>query len=211
MEFKDNFKRLRESNGYTQDDIAKEIGISRQSVSKWENGNSEPDIDTIKHLAVFFNCTVDELVGSIDVKIKKNKQDTYKSILLAVILITSVFFIITIVGFILFFSQPAINGHLTATQRGFLEVGPYFNKNDFDALALKLGLSAGIADEGQALLYGSQKLGSNYTLHGNTYYFNAYPIPVYDGLIIGIIFGALTIASVIFIFIFAFKTRKRKS
>ncbi|MCI8448659.1 MAG: helix-turn-helix transcriptional regulator, partial [Eubacterium sp.] len=38
---------LRKSNNYTQDDLAKELGISRQAVSKWETGTTIPDLEVL--------------------------------------------------------------------------------------------------------------------------------------------------------------------
>ena len=56
-------KKLRTQQGLSQKNIAKELYVVRQTVSKWENGQAEPDIDTIYKLAELFNTTVDELVG----------------------------------------------------------------------------------------------------------------------------------------------------
>lgn len=80
MDFKNNFKRLREENNLTQEDIANEIGISRQSVSKWENGVNEPDLETIEKLCVIFHCSVDDLViGKTIVEEANNKTKLKKT------------------------------------------------------------------------------------------------------------------------------------
>lgn len=47
----------------TQDDLASYIGVSKASVSKWETGQSYPDITFLPQLAAFFNISIDELMG----------------------------------------------------------------------------------------------------------------------------------------------------
>ena len=53
----------RREKGLTQDDLASYIGVSKASVSKWETGQSYPDITFLPQLAAFFNISIDELMG----------------------------------------------------------------------------------------------------------------------------------------------------
>ena len=55
--------RLRKEKGMTQEDLAKELNITYQAVSKWENGISSPDISNIKALAQLFGVSIDTLFG----------------------------------------------------------------------------------------------------------------------------------------------------
>ena len=55
--------RLRKQKGLTQEQLANELGISYQAVSKWETGNSCPDIATLPLLAELFGVSIDELFG----------------------------------------------------------------------------------------------------------------------------------------------------
>ena len=57
-------KELRSLKGLTQKELADKLHVSFQTVSKWENGENEPDIATLKELATLFNCSVDYLIGS---------------------------------------------------------------------------------------------------------------------------------------------------
>ena len=59
----ENIARLRKEKGMTQEDLARELNISYQAVSKWENGISSPDISNIKLLAQFFGVSIDMLFG----------------------------------------------------------------------------------------------------------------------------------------------------
>lgn len=61
--FSQNLAELRKKRGVTQDELAEFIGVTKASVSKWENGQSMPDIQLLPLLASYFNVTIDELVG----------------------------------------------------------------------------------------------------------------------------------------------------
>lgn len=91
---------------------------------------------------------------------------------------------------------PALND----AQKGFEGVGQSFAKADFDTIALQIGQKANIPDEGSALLYGSQKITSNYTVHGGRYYFNGSAIIDWGALLTAII-SFLIIALVLFIIV----------
>ena len=78
---------------------------------------------------------------------------------------------------------PALND----AQKGFDGVGQSFAKGDFDAVAEAIGRAAGIEDKGEALLYGSQKLNANYTVHGTRFYFNGSAIIDWGALLTAII------------------------
>ena len=58
-----NIKRLRLERGLTQEEMAAHLGISFQSVSKWERSEGYPDITMLPALARYFQTTIDELLG----------------------------------------------------------------------------------------------------------------------------------------------------
>ena len=58
-----NLKSLRKKYNYTQDDIAEKLNVSRQSIAKWESGESTPDIYNCSKLAELFNVKLDDLVN----------------------------------------------------------------------------------------------------------------------------------------------------
>ena len=58
-----NLKNLRIKKGLSQQQLADILGISQQSVNKYENHNIEPDISTLSSMAVLFNTSVDYLIG----------------------------------------------------------------------------------------------------------------------------------------------------
>lgn len=59
----EKIKTLRYEKGLTQEEIAAHLGVSAQSVSKWERNEGYPDIETLPALAHYFNISIDELVG----------------------------------------------------------------------------------------------------------------------------------------------------
>lgn len=54
---------LRKAHGYSQDELADMLGVSRQAISKWERGESSPDTDNLIALARLYGVSLDELVG----------------------------------------------------------------------------------------------------------------------------------------------------
>ena len=61
-----NLKNLRNHHGYTQEDVAEHLQVSRQAVAKWEKGESIPDIENCMALAKLYNVTLDNLVNFED-------------------------------------------------------------------------------------------------------------------------------------------------
>ena len=63
LNLNENIRMHRRSLDWTQEQLAERLGVSFQSVSRWENGTSMPDIEPIVTMAQIFGCTVDELLG----------------------------------------------------------------------------------------------------------------------------------------------------
>lgn len=67
-------KTLRKAKGVTQEEVARELGVSYQAVSKYENEVAQPDISLIPLLAQYFGVTIDELFGyKLDALTNKEK------------------------------------------------------------------------------------------------------------------------------------------
>lgn len=58
----ENIAALRKNRGFTQEELAKRLGVSPQAVSKWENGTACPDIALLPEIADIFSVTVDDLM-----------------------------------------------------------------------------------------------------------------------------------------------------
>ena len=63
-DFAARFKSLRIRDGLTQDELAKKLKISKSAISMYENGNREPDFETLELIADFFNVDMNYLLGS---------------------------------------------------------------------------------------------------------------------------------------------------
>lgn len=64
MEIKDNLVALRKQHALSQDELAAILFVTRQAVSRWENGETTPNIDTLKLIANTFNISLDELMNN---------------------------------------------------------------------------------------------------------------------------------------------------
>ena len=60
----ENIKNLRKRKDITQEELAEHLGISFQSISKWERGDGLPDITMLPDLADFFDISIDDLIGA---------------------------------------------------------------------------------------------------------------------------------------------------
>ena len=72
----ENIKRKRIERKLTQEEVATHLGVSFQSVSKWERGEGYPDIELLPSLANYFDVSVDELLGMSN----SEKTERYENI-----------------------------------------------------------------------------------------------------------------------------------
>lgn len=99
MSFGNNLVNLRKQKGWSQDELADNLNLSRQAISKWENDLSMPDVDNVKKISRVFSVGIDELLNNEVPKDKAvaldiNKQDKkdkiinlIKTIILALVII----------------------------------------------------------------------------------------------------------------------------
>lgn len=64
MESKDILKKLREDKGLSQEELAEHLLVTRQAVSRWENGETTPNTETLKLLSKEFDVSINTLLGS---------------------------------------------------------------------------------------------------------------------------------------------------
>lgn len=115
MKFGDNLKKLRKLRKLSQEELAFKVGVSRQSVSKWETGEAYPEMNNILELCKIFHCNINDLIhedmsdiDSLDeeikmnvVKFKKDKQKKMKGISKAIYILSRIGKIISIIGIII--------------------------------------------------------------------------------------------------------------
>lgn len=66
---------LRKKAGLSQIELGKKLNMAQNSISNWENGNREPDLDNLKILSSFFDVTIDYLLGNSDIPTSEIKLD----------------------------------------------------------------------------------------------------------------------------------------
>lgn len=108
MDFHKILKKKRIEAHLSQEELAEQLNISRQSISKWENEKGYPNIETLLKISEIFNITVDELLKGDDYlknKIiqdsKKLKYPKWKSFFDILIFIGLIFIIAKIIVFII--------------------------------------------------------------------------------------------------------------
>ena len=80
MKFNEKLLKIRKERGLSQEELGMELQVSRQTISKWEAGQSYPDFTRLVMLSDFFDMTLDELVKDIDVQEIRNKNFTGEKI-----------------------------------------------------------------------------------------------------------------------------------
>lgn len=74
----ENLKKLREEKGLTQSELADELSVTPQSVSRWEKGLAYPDIEKLPQLSKLFDVTIDELMGNVKSKLHTITKELVK-------------------------------------------------------------------------------------------------------------------------------------
>lgn len=64
MELKDIIFQKRKEKNMTQEELAEKLNVARQTVSKWETGETMPDVDSLKKLAILLEFSIDEALGT---------------------------------------------------------------------------------------------------------------------------------------------------
>ena len=62
MTLGEKIQKLRKQNGFSQEELAEKVTVTRQTISKWELNQSEPDLDFIAQLSNIFNVSADYLI-----------------------------------------------------------------------------------------------------------------------------------------------------
>lgn len=80
MNFNEKLIELRKSKGLSQDELGQRLGVSRQTISKWELAQSYPDFQRLVLLSDYFGLSLDALVKDIDVQDVRQKNQSEQQI-----------------------------------------------------------------------------------------------------------------------------------
>ena len=78
-EFGENLKKVREEKGITQQTLADQLDVTRQTVSRWEGGSRYPDLMTAKKMAQYLDVSLDDLLSDDDMKLYVQKSAILES------------------------------------------------------------------------------------------------------------------------------------
>lgn len=138
MSFSKNLVRLRRAKGLSQENLADELDLSRQSISKWELEVSKPDTENLIKLSKLFGVRIDDLIGNevIDTEaLSINvKEDTKKIKMLKIwrgVVISGLilFIIIVIYKFVMLFRITKIGEHYKELNNYYYEIKTYIDMN----------------------------------------------------------------------------------
>ena len=79
MEFNNKLYELRKQKGFSQEELANRLNVSRQTISKWEVGESTPDMEKIVAISDLFEVSLDELVKGEESKMAEPSERIVKS------------------------------------------------------------------------------------------------------------------------------------
>lgn len=83
MSFNEKLQKLRKDSKMSQEQLADLLAVTRQSVSKWESGQTYPEMDKLLGICKIFNCTLEELTNdSLKVNLNKSEKRNYTTVLL---------------------------------------------------------------------------------------------------------------------------------
>lgn len=106
MKFNEKLVKLRKENLLSQEELAEKLGVTRQTISKWELEQTTPDMDKLSQIAKLFNVSVDELLNEADEPIKANqtsdKNNNKKNTAIVIILIIILIVVLGGVGLAIF-------------------------------------------------------------------------------------------------------------
>ena len=101
MTFSEKLQRLRKSGGYSQEELANELNVSRQAISKWEQG-TVPDINNLLAISKFFDCSLDYLLNDAyeESKEKNEERVIYKRPVDTVLVLAIVGIVLSLLSFL---------------------------------------------------------------------------------------------------------------
>lgn len=76
MNFSDKIRTLRKEQGISQEELANRLDVSRQAISKWENGQGFPEMDTLLRMSTLFDASLDYLLKDGDGSAKETREES---------------------------------------------------------------------------------------------------------------------------------------
>lgn len=98
MKFEEKLIKLRKENLLSQEELAEKLNVTRQTISKWELGQSKPDIEKLKEISSLFKVSIEQLTDDNNTEINKKIKEKDNSKIIITITVIAVVIIITLIG-----------------------------------------------------------------------------------------------------------------
>ena len=79
MIFKEKLLELRKQKGWSQEELGNNLDVSRQTISKWESGQSTPEMEKLVKISEIFEISLDELIIGIKNEVKDSVEENKRS------------------------------------------------------------------------------------------------------------------------------------
>ena len=135
MKFEEKLMTLRKEKGWSQEDLSNQIGVSRQTISKWESSQTTPELNKLIELSKIFEISIDELVDNLPDEENAEVEKVYTKVnfkpsyifmgiiclLIFIVLIISVFYIykkdsVYVKSMIMFTYEDVLTEKMEATE-----------------------------------------------------------------------------------------------
>ena len=120
MEIGKKIMELRKKNGFSQEELAERVGVARQTISKWELGETSPDLKQAKELSKIFNISLDELVSNDIKDILVEKTSNTEKLAGLILTLLKVFLVLVVIIPILLVSATIIFRNIQRNNSGRL-------------------------------------------------------------------------------------------
>ena len=135
MDLGNKIFKLRKELGFSQEELAEKLGVTRQTISKWELGETTPDIKQAKSLSKVFNISLDELTGNDVNRIlveKVSNTEKLAGIIIKILKVIGVVFVVfLIVDILSLFLFGMLRSTQTTHQSTEVSLNCYINDDDY--------------------------------------------------------------------------------
>lgn len=127
MKFNEKLIELRKKAGFSQEQLGDKLEVARQTVSKWELGNTTPEMDKLIKISEIFNVSLDELIGKENKQEKTNitgRKSILKRICILIVILVAIYLMLVLRRFILIkklyndISKLKMDGYMITTGEG---------------------------------------------------------------------------------------------
>lgn len=117
MEIGNRILELRKQNNYSQEQLAEKMGVARQTISKWELGETSPDLEQAKKLSQIFKVSLDDLINNDIKNVLIEKVSNTEKLTKIVINILKVILFVIIIYVIIIVSKIALEEYFTVEMK----------------------------------------------------------------------------------------------